>query len=225
MVKEFIIGILIFILISSCSGKEEKKLLIDKKRKEAKESMAREVKYRNDMFYEEQAQYKKDSLHAISENENQDEAVETILGDYNGDGKIESAFISPKSGYITFFPDTLGNVTELGKLDPKKSKLINEGDLNNDGAEDFSVYTKLDGLGTLSTFIYNRGMPWRVSLRVILKKDEKVNNEDLEKRIFKENNEIYYYEDEHIEDINLPRNVKSKNKLKRKNITNYKPNY
>ncbi|KUJ61756.1 hypothetical protein AR687_11090 [Flavobacteriaceae bacterium CRH] len=225
MVKKFISGISIFILISSCSDKEEKKLLIDKKRKEAKESMAREVKYWNDMFYEEQAEYKKDSLRAISENEKENEAIETVLGDYNGDGKTESAFISPKNGYITFFPDNLGNVTELGKLDPKKSKLINEGDLNNDGAEDFSVYTDLDSLGTLNTFIYNRDMPWRVSLRIILKKGEKVDNEDLEKRVFKKNNEIYYYEDEHIEDIYLQKDTKYKNKLIRKKIKDYKSIY
>lgn len=223
--RKFISVISIFILISSCSGKEEKKLLVDKKKKEAKESMAREVKYWNDMVYEEQAQYKKDSLSAVSESENMDLGVETIFGDFNGDGKIECAFISPKSGYITFSPDNLGNVFVLGKLDPKNARLINEGDLNNDGAEDFSVYTDFGSLGTIDTFIYNRDFPWRVSLRINMKKGEKVSDEDIEKRVFRENNEIYYYEDEHIEDIYLLRETKRKNKLVRKNIKNYKPNY
>lgn len=217
--KKFISGISIFILISSCSGKEEKKLLIDKNKKEAKESMAREVKYWNDMFYEEQAQYKKDSLRDVSESESEDLVVETIFGDFNGDGNIECAFISPKNGYINFSPEILGNVTALGKLDSKKSKLINEGDLNNDGADDFSVYTNLDSLGTINTFIYDRGFPWRVSLSINMKKSEKVSEADLKKRVFRENNEIYYYEDEHVEGVYHLQNT---TKLVRKNIKNYK---
>lgn len=58
-----------------------------------------------------------------------------------------------------------------------------------------------------------------------MKKVEKVSDADLKKRVFRENNEIYYYEDEHIDDLYLLKDTMRKNKLVRKNIKNYKPNY
>ena len=75
--------------------------------------------------------------------------------------------------------------------------LINEGDLNNDGADEISVYqAPMNGCTyamTTYTFINKH---WKIIVPTFLIPTgcENISNDNLQKRIFKQNNVIYYYE-------------------------------
>lgn len=159
-----------------------------------------------------------DSLNSAIKNQNK--IVESIAGDFDGNGTIEYAFISPNNGYVNFSKGNLPNVDVLGKLDPKNAKLFKEGDLNNDGADDFSVYIYGNGFNNLYTFMFKPDFPWTQSLNIILKSDEKASDEEINNKVFRKNNQIYYYDEEDIENLSSGR-TKFQYKLVRKNLKDY----
>lgn len=74
--------------------------------------------------------------------------------------------------------------------------LINEGDLNNDGADDISVYqAPMNGCTySMTTYSFiNKNWKQIVQTFLIPTGCENISNDNLQKRIFKQNKVIYYY--------------------------------
>jgi len=167
----------------------------------------------------ERAKFLSDSLNSVSKNQNK--IVDGVAGDFDGNGSIEYAFISPNSGYINFSKGNLPNLIDLGKLDSNYAKIFNEGDLNNDGADEFSVYVYGNGLNCIYTFMYEAPFPWREVLRVDLQSDKKLSDEEVNSRVFRKNNQIYYYDEEETNKSSSSR-IEPQYKLVRKKIKDYK---
>lgn len=128
-----------------------------------------------------------------------------IQGDFNGDGKTEFA-IAKKVKERQGNPVENGtpDVYEIQFSDPKIKpilanccdiRLINEGDLNNNGTDEISVYqSPINGCTySMTTYSIINGK-WKkiVDTFLIPTGCETLNDYDLQKRIFKENNTIYY---------------------------------
>lgn len=188
-----------FVCCISCSKKE--------KLKEETENNLKEAKYWKEMLDADIAYHTKDSvrssaerkyiLRSVSESKNQNKIAGFIGGDFDGNGTIEYAFISPTSGLITFTDENLEKVFNLGKLDAKKTKLFNEGDLNNDGADDFSVY--IYGAGRhniLYVYMYDPNTTWLKATTITFKSNEKLSDEEINSRVFVEDNQIFCYDEE-----------------------------
>ncbi|SEP90912.1 hypothetical protein [Epilithonimonas lactis] len=130
-----------------------------------------------------------------------------IEGTFLGNGKkIIATVIKTK--------ETKGNPIEDGtpaeykirfsdkKLKPIKAGccetiLINEGDLNNDGKDDISIYqAPMNGCTyAMTTYSFSNGN-WKKTVDTFLIPTgcETITNENLQKMIFRENNQIYYLE-------------------------------
>lgn len=160
-----------------------------------------------------------DSLNKVIKNQNK--IVDAVAGDFDGNGSIEYAFISPNSGYINFSKGDLPNLVDLGKLDSNYAKIFNEGDLNNDGADEFSVYLYGNGHNCIYTFMYEVPFPWREILKIELNSNEKSSDEDIKNRVFRKNNQIYYYDEEEIKSLSSSI-IKVQYKLVRKKLKDYK---
>ena len=140
---------------------------------------------------------------------------EKVQGDFDGDGQMEFATAlkiregqgnpvedgTPDEYAIQFSVDNLKTI-ELGCCE---ILLINEGDLNQDGADDISVFqAPMNGcMYTMTTYAWVNGN-WKqiVESFLIPTNCEKLSNEELQKRIFKEDNAIYHY-DTDLNDGNL----------------------
>lgn len=76
-------------------------------------------------------------------------------------------------------------------------RLINEGDLNNDGTDEISLFqAPMNGCTyTMTTYTFSNNT-WKTYIKPFLIPTacENISNEDLQKRIFKENNDIYFYD-------------------------------
>ncbi len=129
----------------------------------------------------------------------------SIQADFDGDGKTEFAF-------AVKVKEQVGNPMEDGtpaeysvnfSLEKMKSfpigccetRLINEGDLNNDGSDELTVF-QLPMNGTtcsLTTYTFSNGK-WRVLINPILfaSGGDYMEDDILQKRIFKEGNVVYY---------------------------------
>lgn len=127
-----------------------------------------------------------------------------IEGDFDGDGKDEFAIVTQtKKGegnpVEDGTPDEYTIVFSNKKLKPIiigccESQLINEGDLNNDGKEDFSVYqAPMNGSVYEMTTYSLQNLNWKQIIEPFLipTAHEDLNNEALQKRIFLENNTLY----------------------------------
>lgn len=128
-----------------------------------------------------------------------------IQGDFDGDGKTDIATaIKVKEGK--------GNPVEDGTPDEYEIqfsgaqlkalnagccdiRLVNEGDLDNDGADDISVFqAPMNGCTySMSTYSFKNGS-WKqiVDTFLIPTACNELNDTDLQKRIFKEDNVVYY---------------------------------
>jgi hypothetical protein len=47
----------------------------------------------------------------------------------------------------------------------------------------------------MCTYFFNPDSPWKESLRIILNSDKKASDEDINNRVFRKNNQIYYYDE------------------------------
>lgn len=130
-----------------------------------------------------------------------------IQGDFDGDGQTESAFdTKTKEGKgnpiedgtsdeytINFSTEKLRSIN-LGCCN---SRLINEGDLNNDGADEISVFqAPMNGCTyTMTTYSFDSNN-WEeiIETFLIVTACEPISDEDLQKRIFKEDKTVYYYD-------------------------------
>ena len=129
-----------------------------------------------------------------------------IYGDFNGDGKEESAYrVLTKKGY--------GNPVENGTPDqyeihfsdktinPIKVnccwfKLINEGDLDKDGADELTIVQSPENgcIGTVSTFTIKDKKSNLLFKPFLLFICGKLSNVELQKLVITENNIVYYHE-------------------------------
>lgn len=137
------------------------------------------------------AQYLNDSLQAESQKSN--EVTHKIKGNFDGTGFIDYAFISPNSGHIVFSKGKAFSVVDLIELNPNDDKLFEEGDLDNDGADDFSVYRYKKGWhNEIITYLHSDNEPWTRCLTIDLTSDEKASDEDIKARVFRKNGKIYF---------------------------------
>lgn len=148
-----------------------------------------------------------------------------IQGDFNGDGKIEFATtIKVKEGEGNPVEDGTPDEYEIQFSDKSiksinvgccNMKLINEGDLDNNGTDDFSIFQAPMNGCTYSMTTYsllNGNWIQIVDTFLIPTACENISDFDLQKRIFKENNAIYYYDS----DINAENGELIKKKVKTK---------
>jgi hypothetical protein len=131
---------------------------------------------------------------------------EKIQGDFNGDRKIDTATaIKIKEGQ--------GNPIEDGTPDEYQIqfsgngfkpinagccdiRLINEHDLNNDGTDEISIYqAPMNGcIYSMATYTFINGS-WKQIVKPfsIPTGCDEISDDDLQKRIFKENKTIFYF--------------------------------
>lgn len=130
-----------------------------------------------------------------------------IEGNFLGNGKkITVTAVKVKEGQGNPMEDGTPDQYEIrfsdSKLKPIKAGcceiiLINEGDLNKDGTDEFSIYqAPMNGCTyTLTTYSFIKGN-WKkiVDTFMIPTACEGLSYDDMQNRIFRENNNIYYYE-------------------------------
>ena len=135
----------------------------------------------------------------------------TIVGDFNGDGHTDSAFvIRTKEGYgvavdggvpaeyAIQFADTLLHPIDIGCCD---ARLFNTRDLNSDGADEILVFqAPMNGNSYwLSVWTY-KSHQWKTLMEPIIVPTggDYVADEDVRKRVFLENDTLYFL----TEDLN-----------------------
>jgi len=129
-----------------------------------------------------------------------------IEGHFLGNGKkIMATAIKTKEGKGNPIEDGTPDEYEIhfsdSKLKPIKAGcceiiLINEGDLNNDGTDEISIYqAPMNGCTySLSIYSFIKGNWKKLTDTFLIPTGcEKINNVDLQKMIFRENNNIFYF--------------------------------
>jgi hypothetical protein len=131
---------------------------------------------------------------------------DTIYGDFNGDGKFENAFrVLTKKGHGNPVEDGVPDEYEIHFSDkiikPIKAdccwfKLINEGDLDKDGANEITiVQAPMNGcIGSVNTFTIKAGKSYRLIDPFTIYWCADITDSELQKLVVSENNSIYYYE-------------------------------
>lgn len=128
-----------------------------------------------------------------------------IDGDFNGDGNLDTAFgvllrrameEEGQDEYVIRFSD--GSIHQL-ETGYGEIRLINEGDLNNDGRDDISVYqAPLHGCTyNMNTYSYS-GDKWKsiTGTWLVLSGCNYLSDEDLQNRIVVEDGTVYYYQED-----------------------------
>jgi hypothetical protein len=129
----------------------------------------------------------------------------SVTNDFNGDGHTETAFVvRTKEGhgnpveegvpdeYTLQFSDTALPAVNIGCCE---ARLINEDDLNKDGAAEISVFqAPMNGNGyTFTTWTYRKqGWGKLMDPMLIPTAGDEVADEDLRKRVFLENDTLYF---------------------------------
>ncbi|MBN9336985.1 MAG: hypothetical protein J0I88_03945 [Chryseobacterium sp.] len=155
---------------------------------------------------------------------------EKIEGDFNGDGQTDFAtVVKIKEGEGNPVEDGTSDEYEVRFSDkgiiPIKAgccniRLVNEGDLDNDGADEISLFqAPMNGCTYTMTTYSLKNATWEQIVEPFLIPTGcgDISDSDLQKRVFKENNQIYYYRtdpnDENgklIKTLNKPASVKGK---------------
>lgn len=130
-----------------------------------------------------------------------------IQGDFNGDGQNEFAF-SVKTHVGEGNPMEDGTTDEFAvyfSTDKLKSiavgccdiQLINEGDLNGDGKDEISVFqAPINGCSySMTTYSYTNNA-WNTFIETFLIPTgcDGLNDKELQKRVFSENGNVYFYD-------------------------------
>jgi hypothetical protein len=130
-----------------------------------------------------------------------------IKGDFDGDGIVDVAMtIKVKEGNGNPVDGGTPDVYEIHfnnkkikslKIGCCSCRLVNEGDLNNNGSDEISVFQEpLNGCTySMTTYTFENG-EWKVFIETFLVPTacNNLSDEDLQNRIFKEGNNIYFYE-------------------------------
>ncbi|WP_147323505.1 putative periplasmic lipoprotein [Chitinophaga silvatica] len=151
---------------------------------------------------------------------------DTITGDFNGDGKIDSAWMKlTKQGYgnpvedgvpdeyTVFFSDTSLSGIKIGCCE---AILINEGDLNKDGKDELSTYQASENGNTyrMSTWTFGTGN-WQPLFKTFLipTGGDYIPLSEIEKRVFMRNDSLFYLDfdpnDEGFRTVEVPINLNS----------------
>lgn len=126
---------------------------------------------------------------------------QTVTGDFNGDGKTDTAFVKTTynahkktTDHTLRFSNKSIPAVQLGCCDVI---LISEGDLDNDKATDISVFQAPENgclwLWTTYSLRNNRWKPL-IDPFVVPTYCEEIPAADLDKKVFRENGTIYYWD-------------------------------
>jgi hypothetical protein len=124
-----------------------------------------------------------------------------IIGDFNGDGKMDTAFVkqtinvkTKAKGWMLFFSDKTIPAMRLGCCDVY---LINESDLNKDKTTEISVFQAPENgcTYTWTTYSYKAGQ-WTklIPMFIVPTYCDPLTAADLEKKVFTENGNVYYWD-------------------------------
>jgi hypothetical protein len=144
---------------------------------------------------------RKNNTIEFDDNITKQKSVETINGDFNGDGKIEFAYVSLKDGFVYFSNKDIPPVPHSSNTG--EFRLFNEGDLDNDGINEISVYQSYDiDFDQMTTYSIKNGY-WNqiISPFLVFNNSKKISNEEIEDKVFIENKKAYYYDFENIEKV------------------------
>lgn len=131
---------------------------------------------------------------------------EIIKGDFNGDGKLETArIVKIKYGFGNPIEDGEPDEYEIQFSNSKikslkigccEAILVNEGDLNNDQKDEISIYqAPMNGcLYVMSAYTYTK-LEWKIVVEPYIYPTgcESLTYTEIQNLIVKENNNIYYY--------------------------------
>jgi hypothetical protein len=136
-----------------------------------------------------------------------------ISGDFNGDGKMEFAYaIRVKEGegnpvedgtpdeYAVIFSDTTIVPFKIGCCE---ARLINEGDLNHDDADEISTFqAPMNGNTYDMTTHTFKGNNWKALIETFMipTGGDYISEKELEERIFMENDTLYMYNVDYSDD-------------------------
>jgi len=134
-----------------------------------------------------------------------------ISGDFNGDGKVDTAFLKVnansktkhKNWRLSFSDKTILSM-QLGCCEPI---LINEGDLNGDKTIEFSIFQAPEnGCVYIWTTYSLKNKQWAKLIQpfLIATDCEDFKPADLQKRVFKENGKVYYWDVDPNDEQNKP---------------------
>jgi hypothetical protein len=128
-----------------------------------------------------------------------------IQGDFNGDGKLEYAFrVLTTKGNGNPVEDGIPDEYEIQFSDKTiKSikanccwfKLINEGDLDKDGTDEFSIIQAPENgcIGTVTTYTIKTKKSYKLFPSFSIFWCAELSDLELQKLVVRENNTIYYY--------------------------------
>lgn len=146
----------------------------------------------------------------------------TIKGDFNGDGKLEIAqLVKVKQGYGNPIEDGIADEYEIQFSDKNiasikigccEAILVNEGDLNNDDKDELSIFqAPMNGCVYMMRAYTFSESSWEIIVDPFLIPTgcDSVTEKEIQDRIIKENNTIYYF----ITDPNEGNLIKQKIKL------------
>ncbi|WP_121965789.1 hypothetical protein [Myroides sp. N17-2] len=140
------------------------------------------------------------------ERSNNETVGNKIYGDFNGDGKFEYAYRKlTKKGYGNPVENGVPDEYEIhfsdNSINPIKVgccwfKLINEGDLNNDRADEITIVQSPENgcIGRVSTYTIKNNKSNYLFEPFSIFVCAEISNNELEKLIVKENNTIFYFE-------------------------------
>jgi len=136
---------------------------------------------------------------------NNNKVGDQIQGDFNGDGKLEYAFrVQVTKGHGNPTEDGIPDNYEIQFSDKGiKSikanccwfKLINEGDLDKDGTDEFSIIQAPENgcLGTVTTYTIKTKKSYKLFPSFSIFWCAELSDLELQKLVVRENNTIYYY--------------------------------
>jgi len=124
-----------------------------------------------------------------------------IIGDFNGDGKVDTAFLKVKTDTktkhkdwtVSFNDKTIASI-HIGCCDPL---LINEDDLNADKTTELSIFQAPENgcVYVWTTYTLKNGHWIKLFQPFLIATDcEDFKVLDLQNRVFKENGKVYYWD-------------------------------